>query len=102
MEDEEKCIDSKNRFENLVGNCFLQNLVISEEDQVLTLMDAIPEKYDPFKDTYYNNTPLPGIAWLWDRLTEKEIIEGKREGKMHALALAAQSCHMGGRGSQGG
>ena len=102
MADEEKCIDSKNRFENLVGNCVLQNLVISEEDQVLTLMDAIPEKYDPLKDTYYNNTPLPGIAWLWGRLTEKEIIERKREGKMHASALAAESFYMGGRVSQGG
>ena len=58
MEDEEKFIDSKNRFENLVGNRFLQNLVISEEDQVLKLMDAIPEKHDPLKDTYYNNTLL--------------------------------------------
>ena len=51
----------------------------SEEDQLQTLIDSLPEKFDIIRETYFSQTPLPGIEYIWTRLFDREITQKRRD-----------------------
>ena len=79
--------------------------VIEEVDQLDTLLNALPQKYDMMREAYFVQIPVPNINYVWDRMYDIESTEKRRAVQYGASALGAkgyQGTRGRGRGNQGG
>ena len=76
--DEESYIDTKLRYDELLRKVTMQGGTMSVDDRLQTLLGALPRKYDHLRESFFAQTPAPGIQYIWDRMYDIEGQEKKR------------------------
>ena len=65
-----------------------------------TILDALPVKYDTLRESYFAETPAPGIEYVWDRMFDIETTEKRRAVHSGASGMVAEIYYRSkGRGS---
>ena len=77
-EDEDYLV-SKQNFEDLLRLVTSQNGVVSDEDKLQTLLGSLPERFDTIRESYFAQTPAPGIDYIWRRMFDRETTQKRRE-----------------------
>ena len=77
--EDEPYLTSKQNFDDLLRRVSSQGGTMSETDQVQTLLGSLPEKFETIRDTFFAQTPLPGIVYIWERMFDKETSYKRRE-----------------------
>ena len=54
IEEDESYLVSRQNFEDLVQNVTTQGGLVSDEDQLLTLLGSLPERLESIRDTFYS------------------------------------------------
>lgn len=96
--EEETHLEIKQRYNELLRVVMVQGGTIDAADRLQTLLNALPSKFDMLLESYYSQTPPPGIDYLWDRMFDIETTEKRRAVQNGASALAAELYYMNLRG----
>ena len=96
--EDESYIDTKLRYDELLRKLTVQGGMIGENDRLQTLLGALPRKYDHLKESYFAQTPAPGIRYVWDRMYNIESQEKKRELQEESSGMGAGVYYQSARG----
>ena len=55
-------------FDQIASDCFHQQVGLTPERKIKSLLAGIPIKYEGLKDAFYAHVPLQNIEWIWSRL----------------------------------
>lgn len=72
---EESYLKIKQKYNELLRKLTVQGGAMSVGDRLDTLLEALPEKCDIFRESFYAQTPAPTINFVWDPMFDIEIIE---------------------------
>ena len=92
IEEDESYFVSRQNFEDLVQNVTTQGGLVSDDDQLLTLLGSLPERLESIRDTYYSQTQAPEIEYIWARMYDKEVAQKRRE---QSSALRGEGYYQG-------
>ena len=97
----ESYLDTKHRFDELLRQVAVQGGTISEEDQLGTLLNALPKRFDMLKESFAAREHQPDINFIWTRMHDIETTQKRRAAESGASALAAETYYQnrGGRGA---
>ena len=87
--EDESYIDTKLRYDELLRKLSVQGGMIGENDRLQTLLGALPKKFDHLRESYFAQTPAPGIRYVWDRMYNIESQEKKRAQQAEASGMGA-------------
>lgn len=79
IEEDETSLVSRQNFDDLVQAVITQGGTVAEDDQLLTLLGSLPEKFESIRDTFYAQSPEPGIEYIWTRMYDKETAQKRRD-----------------------
>lgn len=88
--EDEAYLEVKQRFNELLRKVVEQNGAISAEDQLQTLLGALPEKFDILRESYFSVTPAPDINYLWRRLYDIETTQKRRETESESSGMRGE------------
>ena len=77
-----------------------QGGVMSEEDNLDTLLTSLPKKYDILRVSYYAQPVVRVINNLWDRMLDIESTKKRRTIQSGAAGVSAEVYYQG-RGRRG-
>ena len=98
ISNEEPYIAIKLRYDELLRKVTVQGGMIGANDRLQTLLGALPEKIDHLRESYFAQTPAPGIQYIWDRMYDIESQEKKRALQSGASGMAAEALYQSARG----
>ena len=52
---------------------------MSDEDRLQTLLGSLLERFDTIRESYFAQTPAPGIDYIWTRMFDRETTQKRRE-----------------------
>ena len=81
--EDERFLDIKQRYYELLRKVIVQG-VIDVADRLETLFNALPEKFDFFRESYFAHTPAPEIEYVWDKMFDMETTEKRRAAQSGA------------------
>ena len=103
VSESETYLDIKQKFNELLRKVTVQGGVIDEADQLDTLLNAPPQKYDMMREAYFSQDPVPDIDYVWDRMYDIESTEKRRAVQYEASAFGGEGYQGArGRGNFGG
>ena len=86
----ETILEIKQRYNELMRKVTVQGGVIEGANQLDTLLNALPQKYDMMREAYFAQIPVPDIDYMWDRMYDIELTEKRRAVQYGAFALGAE------------
>ena len=102
IEEDESYLVSRQNFEDLIQEVTTQGGIVTESEQLLTLIGSLPEKLETIRDTFYAQTPEPDIEYVWSRLHDREVSQRRRDQSAAMRGeVYYQSGGRGGRTSRG-
>ena len=78
ISEDETYLEIKQNFNELLRVITSQGGKVSIADQLQTLLGALPEKFDILRESYFAQTPAPGIEYVWDRMFDSETTQIRR------------------------
>ena len=73
--EEETFLNIKQKYNESLRKVTVKGGVVDAGDRLKTLLNALPEKYDILSESYFAQTPAPGIEYVWDRMYDIETTE---------------------------
>lgn len=98
ISNDESYIDTKLRYDELLRKVIVQGGMIGANDRLQTLLGALMEEFDHLRESYFAQTPAPGIQYIWDRMYNIESTERKRASHSEASMMAAEVYYQFARG----
>ena len=96
--EEETFLDIKQRYNELLRKVTVQGGVVDVGDRLETLLNALPEKYDILRESYFAQTPAPEIEYVWDRMYDIETTEKRRAAQTGSSAMIGEVYYQTTRG----
>ena len=91
MRDGESVVSTLHRFDQLVNECLIQAIILTEEDKTRALLTHPSQKWINFMDSYANIEPLPSVRVIframrsqeerWNARNENEYAEANYVGR---------------------
>ena len=91
-------MEIKQTFDELLRKVILQGGAISADEQLQTLLGAIPAKNDVCREKNFARDPQPDIHYVWDKMFDIETTEKRRAPHSGALAMATEAYYQTSRG----
>ena len=86
MRDGESVVSTLHRFDQLVNECLIQAIYLTEEDKTMVLLTHPSQKWTNFMDSYSNVEPLPPVSTIFRSMRSQEERWNARNDNEYAEA----------------